>query len=70
MNQNFEKRRQIMCDSNINPKGPVKTDFDRLLEEAQIECHEMSLQYARYVELKSTESWYNELIKQKNQQGG
>lgn len=35
MNQNFEKRRQIMYDSKMKPKGPVKTDFDKILEQLQ-----------------------------------
>jgi hypothetical protein len=39
MNSNFERRRQIMYDSKMKPKGPCKTEFDRVLEEAQVECH-------------------------------
>lgn len=43
INSNFEKRRQIMFDSNMKPKGPLKTDFDKVLEDAQVECHELNL---------------------------
>lgn len=36
MNSNFEKRRQIMYDSKMKPKGPCKTELDKILEEAQV----------------------------------
>lgn len=32
MNSNFERRRQIMYDSKMKPKGPIKTELDKVLE--------------------------------------
>lgn len=46
-----------MYDSKLKPKGPCKTELDKVLEEAQVECHELNMEYRRYVQLKSTEGW-------------
>ena len=74
MNQNFDKRREIMYLVYEKKQGdinqPVKTDFDVLLELAVTECDELITEYQKYVELKSSESWLGFLLKQKVDQAG
>lgn len=46
-----------MYDSKVKTKQPIKLKLDIVLEEAQVECHELNLEYCRYQQLKSTEGW-------------
>lgn len=54
----------------VKTRQPIKTDLDKILEKAEIDCRELATEYANYVQLKSNESWLTELKKQKNTQEG
>ena len=68
INANFDRRREIMYAFDLPIGQPCKTELDKVLEKACIECRELATEYANYIQLKSNESWLTELKKQKNMQ--
>jgi hypothetical protein len=54
-----------MYESKTEVREPTSNNFDKWLNEASTDCVELKQEYSRYLQLKNSEYWEDELLKQK-----